>query len=144
MYTAGVVGGLSLTAACAPSKRYLNMTGPLTVGLGVVCVTSIGEWAVACHQQALSHAIGRRHYMLLAGAVACCRQTCTPLLLACFKLLCASAGGLFARPGTAVFSGLHAVYMYGGLVLFGGMLLYDTQRIIRAAETGHHYDPVNQ
>lgn len=52
-------------------------------------------------------------------------------------------GGLFATPGTAVFSGLHAIYMYGGLVLFGGYLLYDTQKIIHHAETQSYYDPVN-
>ena len=43
MYTAGVVGGLSLTAACAPSGKYLNMSGPLTLGLGVVFVASLGK-----------------------------------------------------------------------------------------------------
>ena len=43
MYTAGVVGGLSLTAACAPSEKYLNMSGPLTLGLGVVFVASLGK-----------------------------------------------------------------------------------------------------
>ena len=42
-YTAAVVGGLTLTAACAPSEKYLNMGGPLALGLGVVFVASIGE-----------------------------------------------------------------------------------------------------
>jgi len=42
-YTAGVVGGLTLTAACAPSERYLKMSSPLSLGLGVVLVASIGE-----------------------------------------------------------------------------------------------------
>ncbi|XP_064395325.1 growth hormone-inducible transmembrane protein-like [Halichondria panicea] len=93
LYTAGVVGGLTLTAACAPSERYLTMSGPLSLGLGVVLVASIG--------------------------------------------------GMFASPGGALFSGLHAVYMYGGLVLFGGFLLYDTQKIIAHAERDNHYDPVN-
>lgn len=41
-YTAGVVGALTLTAACAPSERYLYMSGPLAIGLGVVFVASIG------------------------------------------------------------------------------------------------------
>lgn len=93
-YTAGVVGGLTLTAACAPSEKYLNMGGPLALGLGVVLVASVG--------------------------------------------------GLFASPGGAVFSGLHTIYMYGGLVLFGGFMLYDTQKIIHHAENDHHYDPINR
>ena len=42
-YTAGVVGALTLTAACAPSERYLYMSGPLALGLGVVFVASIGN-----------------------------------------------------------------------------------------------------
>ena len=42
-----------------------------------------------------------------------------------------------------MFSALHTVYMYGGLVLFGGFLLYDTQKIVHRAEHDHHYDPVN-
>ena len=48
MYTAGVVGGLSLTAACAPSEKYLYMSGPLSIGLGVVVVASIGQYMHVC------------------------------------------------------------------------------------------------
>ena len=43
VYTAGVVGGLTLTAACAPSEKYLHMGGPLALGLGVILVASLGE-----------------------------------------------------------------------------------------------------
>ena len=50
---------------------------------------------------------------------------------------------MFAAPGGALFSGLHAIYMYGGLVLFGGFLLYDTQNIIHHSERAATYDPVN-
>ena len=42
LYTAGVVGGLTLTAACAPSDKFLYWSGPLSLGLGVVFVASIG------------------------------------------------------------------------------------------------------
>lgn len=31
-YTAGVVGGLSAIAVCAPSETYLKMAGPLAIG----------------------------------------------------------------------------------------------------------------
>lgn len=44
LYTAGVVGGLSFTAACAPSDKYLKWGGPLALGLGVVFVSSIGMY----------------------------------------------------------------------------------------------------
>jgi len=42
-YTAGVVGGLSTIAMCAPSEKFLNMGGPLAVGLGVVFASSIAS-----------------------------------------------------------------------------------------------------
>ncbi|CAJ0936544.1 unnamed protein product, partial [Mesorhabditis belari] len=41
-YTAGIVAGLSATAICAPSDKYLMMAGPLAMGLGVVFVSNIG------------------------------------------------------------------------------------------------------
>ena len=43
LYTAGVVGGLSAIAICAPSEKFLNMSGPLGIGLGVVFVSSLGS-----------------------------------------------------------------------------------------------------
>jgi len=42
-YTAGIVGGLSLIAATSPSEKFLNMGGPLAIGLGVVFASSIGS-----------------------------------------------------------------------------------------------------
>lgn len=97
-YTAGVVTGLSTVAACAPSEKFLNMGGPLAIGLGLVFASSIGS--------------------------------------------------MFLPPSTALGAGLYSISMYGGLVLFGGFLLYDTQRIVRMAETYplyavKPYDPIN-
>ncbi|KAK9530261.1 hypothetical protein VZT92_011775 [Zoarces viviparus] len=42
-YTAGIVGGLSTVAMCAPSEKFLNMGGPLAVGFGVVIASSMGS-----------------------------------------------------------------------------------------------------
>lgn len=42
-YTAGIVGGLSTVAICAPSEKFLNMGGPLGIGLGFVLASSIGK-----------------------------------------------------------------------------------------------------
>jgi len=97
-YTAGVVGGLSMLAICAPSDKFLNMGGPLAMGLGVVFMSSIGS--------------------------------------------------AFLPPSTALGAGLYSISMYGGLVLFGMFLLYDTQKILRRAESHPTYavqpfDPIN-
>ena len=35
-YTAGMVGGLSTVAVCAPSDQFLYMGGPLAMGLGKI------------------------------------------------------------------------------------------------------------
>ncbi|XP_055874996.1 growth hormone-inducible transmembrane protein-like [Biomphalaria glabrata] len=98
-YTAGVVGGLSAVAVCAPSEKFLNMGGLLGAGLGVVFVASLGS--------------------------------------------------SFFPPTTALGASLYSISIYGGLVLFSLFLLYDTQRVIKAAEhhsdsySGRPFDPVN-
>jgi len=98
-YTAGMVGGLSTVAVCAPSDKFLYMGGPLAMGLGVV--------------------------------------------------FCASLGSAFLPPTTALGAGMYSIAMYGGLILFGAFLLYDTQKIIYKAErhpVGYGappFDPVN-
>merc|ERR1712241_733808 len=98
-YTAGMVGGLSTVAVCAPSDQFLYMGGPLAMGLGIV--------------------------------------------------FCASLGSAFLPPTTAMGAGLYSVAVYGGLILFGAFLLYDTQKIIHRAErhpVGYGappFDPVN-
>jgi len=93
-YTAGIVGGLSVIAATAPSEKFLNMAGPLSVGLGVVFAASLGS--------------------------------------------------MFLPPTTRLGLSLYSLTLYGGLVLFSMFLLYDTQKIVKHAETKAVYDPVNE
>jgi growth hormone-inducible transmembrane protein len=97
-YTAGVVGGLSTIAVCAPSEKFLNIGGPLAMGLGVVFASSLA--------------------------------------------------GMFLPPTTALGAGLYSISLYGGLLLFSGFLLYDTQKIVKRAENtplygGYQFDPIN-
>jgi len=55
---------------------------------------------------------------------------------------------MFLPPTSALGAGLYSVAVYGGLVLFGMFLLYDTQHVIKRAETIPYYgvtkyDPIN-
>ncbi|XP_023663884.1 growth hormone-inducible transmembrane protein [Paramormyrops kingsleyae] len=97
-YTAGIVGGLSTVAVCAPSEKFLSMGGPLAVGFGAVFASSIGS--------------------------------------------------MFLPPTSALGAGLYSVAVYGGLILFSMFLLYDTQKVIKRAESYPlygvaRYDPIN-
>lgn len=83
-YTAGIAAGLSVTAMCAPSEKFLAMGGPLAMGLAVVFAANIGSF--------------------------------------------------FFPPHSALGASLASLVVYGGLILFSGMLLYHTQQIIRHAE----------
>ena len=44
VYTGITVGGLCAIAACAPNDKFLNMGGALSIGLGVMIVTSLGSF----------------------------------------------------------------------------------------------------
>lgn len=98
-YTAGIVAGLSSVAVCAPSDKFLNMGGPLAIGLGVVFASSLAS--------------------------------------------------MFLPPTTVLGAGIYSLSLYGGLILFSGFLLYDTQRIVHKAENHPYnaiqkYDPINK
>ena len=72
-----------------------------------------------------------------------------PLGIGLGAVLAANIGSLFLPPTTAIGAGLASIVVYGGLVLFSGLLLYDTQRVIKKAETtplyaARPFDPVNE
>jgi len=96
--TSGIVGGLSAIAMSAPSEKFLYMSGPLGIGLGVVFASSLGS--------------------------------------------------MFVPMTSALGAGLYSIALYGGLILFSGFLLYDTQKVIKYAEaippnSVTPFDPIN-
>ena len=71
-----------------------------------------------------------------------------PLAMGLGIVLCARIGNIFLPSTTAVGASMYSVAMYGGLILFGGFLLYDTQKIVKMAETHPQgsvpvFDPIN-
>jgi len=71
-----------------------------------------------------------------------------PLAMGLGVVIASSIGSMFLPPTTMLGAGLYSMSLYGGLLLFSGFLLYDTQRIVRAAETMPEYgygkfDPIN-
>lgn len=70
-----------------------------------------------------------------------------PLSLALGGICVASLGGMFLPATSAAIPAINSVVTYGGLVVFGGFMLYDTQKIIKKAEISTYnrqkYDPIN-
>ena len=60
------------------------------------------------------------------------------LSMACGGMFAVSMLGMF-YPGS---SALYNIWLYGGLVLSGGLVLYRTQNIIQSAKTDYKYDPI--
>uniref|UniRef100_A0A8C5KFL5 Growth hormone-inducible transmembrane protein n=1 Tax=Jaculus jaculus TaxID=51337 RepID=A0A8C5KFL5_JACJA len=75
-------------------------------------------------------------------------NTGAPLGVGLCIVFVSSLGSMFLPPYTVAGATLYSVAMYGGLVLFSMLLLYDTQKVIRRAETApvfgaNKYDPIN-
>ena len=69
-----------------------------------------------------------------------------PLSMGFGVVLVATLGSAFLPPNTVAGAGLASVAIYGGLLLFGAMLLYDTQAAIKTAEAlppQLTFDPIN-
>ncbi|XP_037935961.1 growth hormone-inducible transmembrane protein [Teleopsis dalmanni] len=71
-----------------------------------------------------------------------------PLALGLGLVFASSLASMWLPPTTALGAGLYSLSLYGGLILFSGFLLYDTQRIVRYAENYPEFgvrpfDPIN-
>lgn len=60
------------------------------------------------------------------------------LSMACMGMMAISVMGMF-YPNSAA---LYNVWLYGGLALSGGLVLFRTQHIIHQAKTQYKYDPI--
>ena len=52
-----------------------------------------------------------------------------PLAMGFGVVLASSLGTAFLPPTTALGAGVWSIALYGGLILFGGFILYDTQKV---------------
>uniref|UniRef100_A0A146KQJ1 Growth hormone-inducible transmembrane protein n=2 Tax=Lygus hesperus TaxID=30085 RepID=A0A146KQJ1_LYGHE len=89
------------------------------------------------------------------SAVACCAPSdkflymAGPLAMGMGVVLVSSIGSAFLPPTAGLLgASLYSISLYGGLLVMSGMVLYDTQRIVRVAETHydtkeHPFDPIN-
>ncbi|KAH8289721.1 hypothetical protein KR054_009991 [Drosophila jambulina] len=71
-----------------------------------------------------------------------------PLAIGLGVVFASSLASMWLPPTTMLGAGLASMSLYGGLVLFSGFLLYDTQRMVRKAEVYPQYgyapfDPIN-
>jgi len=71
-----------------------------------------------------------------------------PLAMGFGVVFMSSIASAFLPPTTALGAGVHSMALYGGLVLFSGFMLYNTQKIIHRAERHpvygvQKYDPIN-
>ena len=73
-----------------------------------------------------------------------------PLAMGFGVIFASSIASAFLPPTTALGAGVYSIALYGGLILFGGFILYDTQKIIHRAERHpmygygiQKYDPIN-
>ncbi|CAH8575714.1 unnamed protein product [Schistosoma intercalatum] len=70
-----------------------------------------------------------------------------PLAIGLGVVFVSSVGSMFLSPVSRLGSGLASISLYGGLLLFSGFLLYDTQHVIRRAESHpppNFYLPTNK
>ncbi|VEL23907.1 unnamed protein product [Protopolystoma xenopodis] len=80
-----------------------------------------------------------------------------PLSIGLGVVFASSLGSIFLSPASRLGFGLHSLALYGGLAVFSGLLLYDTQAVIRRAEQHpqyypydhmaiqpRHFDPINK
>lgn len=64
-----------------------------------------------------------------------------PLMAGLGILVVTSLGSMFFPAAAAAGGVLHTIQLYGGTVLFAGLMLYDTQSIVARAKTAAVFDP---
>jgi len=110
----GTVLGPMMHVGGPAVTRAAMYTGALVAGLTLAAVTAPSE-----------------RYLQMSG----------PLMMGFCVVAAASLASAFLPPTGMLGGGIYGIAVYGGVVLFSGMLLYDTQRIVKACELTPNYDP---
>jgi FtsH-binding integral membrane protein len=106
---------------------------PIMLMGGAIVMRAAAYTAVVCGGLSAVAACAPSDQFLYMGA---------PLAAGLGLVICASVGGMIFPAYAAA---AHGIYTYGGLVLFGGFMMYDMQKILHLAQIRElHYDPINQ
>ncbi|KAH8374504.1 hypothetical protein KR200_000242 [Drosophila serrata] len=151
------LGVVMLSGALAQSIEYQPGFGPKQLAWAVHCAVLGAVLAPMC---LLGGPILIKALMYTGGVVGALSTVayCAPsekflhmggpLAIGLGIVFASSLASMWLPPTTAVGAGLASMSLYGGLILFSGFLLYDTQRIVKSAE--HHpqnsstlFDPIN-
>jgi len=100
-------------------SRAALYTGALVFGLTMAAVTAPSE-----------------HYLQMSG----------PLMMGFCAVAAATLASAFVPRSSAIGGGLYSVAIYGGVVLFSALMLYQTQQIVRQCENMPQYmqyDPIS-
>lgn len=109
--------GVSIMPLCVMAGGALVVDAALATGVAMSALAGIAYMAPS------------EQFLMWGGALGMC------------------CGGMFALSLMMMFTqspALFNMWLYGGLLLNGGLVLYQTQKIIHHAKVQQHYDPINE
>ncbi|TMS22108.1 Cadherin-related family member 1 [Larimichthys crocea] len=156
LYFAGSVGMTALSAVAVsrtPVLMGMMMRGSwLAIGATFAAMIGAGMLVRSIsyeHSPVPKHLAWMLHAGVMGAVIAPLTLLGGPLMMRAAWYTAGIVGGSMFLPPTSAFgAGLYSVAIYGGLVLFSMFLLYDTQKVVKRAETHplygvQKYDPIN-
>ena len=141
----GMLGTMIGTRMCDYNTQYPQKMACYMGFLGMVGVTIMPLWVMAGGALVIDATLATGVAMSTLAGVA--YMAPSEQFLKWGGALGMCCGGMFALSLMCMFtnsSALFNVWLYGGLLLNGALVLYQTQKIIHNAKMQQHFDPVNE